>query len=374
MRRFALFPAITFLVATAAAAQLTLPPSGDNQKASVTQWIGPVSVRIDYSSPDVHAPNGDDRRGKIWGTLVPYGMIDEDFGTCTTCPWRAGANENTVFTVSHDVLVNGQKLPAGSYGLHMIADPNEWTVIFSKNYTSWGSYTYDPNEDALRVKAKPAKAEYNEWLTYEFIDRQGDKATVALKWEELAVPFTVEVPNVSDLYISQIKNEMRSAPGFKNVNYVDAARYALQTKHLDEALTWAQQAVTVPFFGRENFETLSLLADVQEAKGLTTEARVTRDKAVAHPTATAPLLHQYARQNFMRGNKTAAVAIWKANAKRFGTAWPVNVGLARAYSADGDYKNALKHAKLALAQAPDDVNRKSLTDAIKKLEEGKDMN
>lgn len=63
----------TLLVATTAAAQLTLPPPGDNQKSSVTQHIG----SIDYNSPDVHAPNGDDRRGKIWGQLVPYGMTDE---------------------------------------------------------------------------------------------------------------------------------------------------------------------------------------------------------------------------------------------------------------------------------------------------------
>src|SRR5690349_6823066 len=103
-----------------AAQDITLPPSGDNQRATVTQHIGPVVVSIDYSSPDVHAPNGDDRRGKIWGTDVAhYGFIDEAFGTCTECPWRAGANENTVFTTSHDVKIEGQTLPAGSYGLSL---------------------------------------------------------------------------------------------------------------------------------------------------------------------------------------------------------------------------------------------------------------
>ena len=107
------------LASNAAAQAISTPPSGDNQKSSVTQHIGLVEVTIDYSSPDVHAPNGEDRRGKIWGTLVPMGAPDDPFGTCTECPWRAGANENTVFTVSHDVKVEGQPLPAGSYGLFM---------------------------------------------------------------------------------------------------------------------------------------------------------------------------------------------------------------------------------------------------------------
>jgi len=128
--------ATTLLAAGVASAQtsITLPPSGDNQKASVTQYLGPVKVTIDYSSPKVHSPiNGEDRRGKIWGTLVPYGMTNLGFGTCKECPWRVGANENTVFTVSNDVKIEGQTLPAGSYGLHMIPGQDEWTIIFSKN-------------------------------------------------------------------------------------------------------------------------------------------------------------------------------------------------------------------------------------------------
>ena len=113
--------AILFPVIVAAQA-ITVPPSGDNQRSSVTQQIGPVSVTIDYSSPDVHAPNGEDRRGKIWGTDVAhFGFRDEAFGTCTQCPWRAGANENTVFTVSHDVKIEGQTLPAHK---HLFVEPN----------------------------------------------------------------------------------------------------------------------------------------------------------------------------------------------------------------------------------------------------------
>src|SRR5206468_5812450 len=108
---------------------LTLPPSGDNPRASVTQAIGPVRVTIDYSSP--HVVRGkNDRKGKIWGELVPWGMSDLGFNGCASCPWRAGANENTTFAVTHAVKVQGQELAAGTYGLLMIPGQDEWTVIF----------------------------------------------------------------------------------------------------------------------------------------------------------------------------------------------------------------------------------------------------
>ena len=374
MKTLATLCAGLLVVAANATAQLTLPPSGDNQKASVTQHIGPVKITVDYSSPDVHAPHGDDRRGKIWGQLVPYGTIDEDFGTCKQCPWRAGSNENTVFTTSHDVLVEGQRLPAGSYGLFMIPDPNEWTVIFSKNSSSWGHYTYDPAEDALRVKVKPSKAEYNEWLTYEFVDRRADRTTVALKWEDLQVPVTISVPNISDLYIARLRNELRGYTGFRWDNWTAAAEYALAQKRYDDALEFATNAKNSAFQGQENFRLMTALADAQEGKGMAAEAKASRDKALNHATANAVGIHQYARTLLQRGNKAEAIRVWELNAKRFPKEWPVNVGLMRAHSAHGRYKEALAAARAALAQAPDDMNRKSIEAAIKKLEAGQDVN
>jgi hypothetical protein len=364
------------LAANAVAQGISTPPSGDNQKSSVSQNIGLVQVKIDYNSPDVHAPNGDDRRGKIWGTLVPYGLTNLGFGTCKECPWRAGANENTVFTVSGDVMVEGQPLPAGSYGLFMIAaaEPEEWTVIFSKNNASWGSFFYDEKEDALRVKVKPSKAEYHEWLTYEFTDRHPDKATAALKWEDLQVPFTITVDDQTDRYLARIREELRNSPGFNWQNWVAAAQYALQEKRPNDALEFAEAAVSRMFVAEENFQTLSTLGMAQEAAGKTTEAAASREKAINHPTASAADIHQYGRQLLAQGKKADALRVWELNAKRYPNAWPVNVGLARGYSAVGRYKEALKYAKLALAQAPDGLNKQTLTDGIKKLEAGKDMN
>lgn len=363
---------LTGALSSAVLAQsVTLPPSGDNQKATVIQHIGPVEVRIDYSSPRVHL-QGQDRTGKIWGELVPYGLHDLQFNDCKQCPWRAGANENTKFSVSHDVQIEGKALPKGTYGLHMLAGKDEFTVIFSKNAASWGSYWYNPAEDALRVTVKPEKAEFREWLTYDFIDREPAKARVALVWENLRVPFTVAVPDIEAVYLAQLRDELRGNAGFDWQQLNNAAQWALGTgKNLEEATGWAQRAVSAPFVGNENFQTLSTLASLQRATGKTADADKTLEKAIAHPTANPIQIHGMGRQLLQAGKKAEALKIFQANAKRFPNQWPVNVGLARGYAANGDLKKALEHAKLALAQAPDELNKKSLEGLIKQYESGK---
>lgn len=375
-KRF-LAAAAVALCAAGAFAQggITLPPSGGNQRQTIIQQIGPVKVSVEYSSPHVHSPTGEDRKGKIWGTLVPYGLTNLGFGTCKECPWRGGANENTVFTTSADINVQGQKLPAGSYALFFITDPNEWTAIFSKNHTSWGSFFYDPAEDALRVKVKPEKGEYREVLTYDFTERKDDKATLAMKWEELAAPLEITVPNATDLYIAELSKELRSSPGFTFVNWLGAAQYAIAQKRPTEALAWAKAATDgSQGIGRENFNTLMTLATAQDLAGQTADAAATRKKALSHPSATAVDLHMFGRQLLNQKKKDEAIQVWELNAQRFGTVWPTNVSMARANSAKGNYPEALKYAKAALAQAPDAGNKASLEGAIKKLEAGQDMN
>jgi hypothetical protein len=362
------------LAATASAQTVSLPPSGNNQRATVTQHIGLVTVSIDYSSPRVVSPTGEDRRGKIWGTLVPWGIHDLGFND-RRGPWLAGANENTVFAVSHPVKIQGQLLPAGRYGLHMIAGEREWTVIFSKNSTSWGSFSYDDREDVLRVRAVPEKAPFREWLTYEFVERKPDRATVALEWEELRVPFAIEVEDPAGLYIESLRNQLRNAPGFDARNLDAAAQYCLQqNRNLDEALRWAEAAVSLPGIGQTTFTTLSTKAQVLEKLSRTKEASETMATALDLPGAQPLEIHQYGRQLLAQGRKSEALAVFQKNQKRFGDAWPVHVGLARAHSAMGDYKTALVHAQIALKQAPDSLNRTNLEKAVATLKQGKDMN
>ena len=353
---------------------LTMPPDGGNQRSEVVQQIGLVRVAVEYSSPDVHGPNGEDRRGKIWGTLVPYGIHDLGFNNAKG-PWRAGANENTVLTVSHPVKIQGQPLAAGRYGLHMLAGEKDWTLILSKNSTSWGSFSYDQAEDALRVTVTPEKAPYREWLAYDFVDRQQDRATLAMHWEELRVPFTIAVEDGPGLYIENMRRELRNFAGFRWQSWQAAAQYCLQqNRNLPEALAWADKAISMPGIGQANFTTLTTKAQILERMQRTTEAEAVMAQALDLPGAQPIELHQYGRRLLAAGKSKEALAVFQKNAKRFGDAWPVHVGLARGHSAVGDYKTALKHAEIALTQAPDDINKKSLADAIVKLKQGQDMN
>ncbi len=156
--------------------------------ASVSQTIGvDTKIEINYSRPGV-------KGRKIWGDLVPYGMAPGNkYSDNKPFPWRAGANENTTFETNKDILVDGHKLPAGKYGIHMIPGEKEWVVIFSKNNSLWGSYKYNEAEDALRIKVTPKEAPFKEWLAYGFDDLAGTSATAYLHWEKLMIPFKVEI-------------------------------------------------------------------------------------------------------------------------------------------------------------------------------------
>ncbi len=358
---------------------VSLPASGGNEKASVTQNMGLASVTINYSSPDVHAPNGTDRRGQIWGQLVPFGLNNLGFGTSTAAPWRAGANENTTFTFSHDVNIQGKKLKAGTYGFHIIVqdEGKPWTLIFSHNSTAWGSFFYDEKEDALRVDATPEKGAYTEWLTYGFENRQPTSCTAYLQWEEKKLPFTIEVPNMTDLYVAIMRKELQSTAGFSPQGWATAATYCANNNvNLEEALVWADNAISMPFVGQKTFNNLTTKAAVLRALKRDDEANKVMDEAIRMPGATVFQIHGYGRQLLTQGKKDEAMKVFQYNAETFPNTWPVNVGLARGYSALGEYKKALKHAKLAQANVPagDQLNTGSVASMIEKLGKGEDIN
>ncbi|MEZ5041936.1 MAG: DUF2911 domain-containing protein [Saprospiraceae bacterium] len=358
-------------------AQITTPPGGGNQKSVVTQYIGALAhVSVVYNSPDVTAPNGQDRKGKIWGQLVPYGMSPNNFGSAKEIPWRAGANENTVIKFSHDVLVQGKALKAGKYSFHIIPkESGAWTLIFNKTTNAWGSYFYDAAEDALRVETTPETSDYTEWLTYEFIDRQPESTVLALKWENLKIPFKIELANAKELYVNNMREELKSSTGFQYQAWVTAVNYCVANDvNLEEALVWAENAISAPFVGQEDFTTLSTKSAVLSKLNRMDEAIATMDKAVKHPTANSLQIHNFGRQLISLGQKKKALEIFKYNAERFGEAWPTHVGLARGYAAVGEFDKALEHAKLAHAQAPDQLNKDSLAQMMEKLKQKEDVN
>ena len=185
---FSLIIMLSFLI------NYPLPTTAQNEKpraslkASVTQRLGVDSdITFDFSRPGV--------KGRvIWGELVPYGMAPGNrYSDEKPFPWRAGANENTTIGFNKDILIEGQKIPAGKYGIHMIPSETDWIIIFSKKYAEWGSYKYDQAEDALRVTVTPVKAPHQEWLIFGFENLTENSATAFLHWEKLKVPFEIKL-------------------------------------------------------------------------------------------------------------------------------------------------------------------------------------
>lgn len=281
-----ILPLIIFSAAISAFAQATgIRAPRPSQKASVMQTIGVTDVTITYSRPGV-------KGRKIWGdppaelaagtatlddqnkrpkdmVIVPYGHV-----------WRTGANEATQFEVSDEVLINGQKLPAGTYSLHTIPGKDEWTIVFNGTANQWGSFNYDEKKDTLRVKAKPELlTENQEWLMYSFDPVTDNSAQVNIRWEKLRVPFTVEVKDVKALTLTKIRAAVAAAKPDDWRTPLQAANYVfLSEDKMDptEAIGWLEQSIKV----KETFGNLYSKARLQAAQGKTQEAIATGEKAL----------------------------------------------------------------------------------------------
>ncbi|MBO6621737.1 MAG: DUF2911 domain-containing protein [Balneola sp.] len=216
-------------ISTAVLAQLpvslTLPQASPKETRSIT--IGFTTISFEYNSVGIK-----DR--EIWGGLVPYGEV-----------WRTGANKNTLFTVTDDVLINGQKLKAGSYGMHTIPGEEEWVIIFSNFSEAWGSYFYDENEDALRITVTPEEMDSKyEWMKFSFSDYTNTSVDISLKWAHLKVPFKVEIP--METTFVHIENQFRTLPAFSWQGWVQGATYLQNNDYKpDVALQWAARALEI---------------------------------------------------------------------------------------------------------------------------------
>ncbi len=368
-RKICLLFAVSFFLINASAQNLTTPPDGGNKKASVSERIGITDVTIHYDRPAVKG-----REGKIWNGLVHTGFTDLGFGTSKQAPWRAGANENTTITFSTDVKIEGQPLKAGTYAFFIaMGTAGDATLIFSNNTSSWGSFFYDPKEDALRVTVKTSPLnESVERLKYEFIDQTDNSAAIALMWEKLKIPFKVEVDYVKT-QMEVFRNELRGDKGFKWENFVQASQFAVQNNtNLEEALKWSDYAINSSFPGQKNFRTLSNKAAVLNKMGKTAEADALMKEAL--PMGSMQDLHQYGRLLLTQKKPKEALEIFKMNAQKNPNNFTTYMGLVRGYSANGDFANALKNANLALPLAPNKPNKDFVEGMINKLKEGKDVN
>ena len=339
--------AVQAQTATGETLMLNLPRA--SQHALVSQRIGITDITINY-----HRPLSNGRQ--IWGKVVPYGQV-----------WRAGANENTTITFTDAVTIEGQALDKGTYGLHMIPGENQWTVIFSKNSSSWGSFSYKQDEDALRVTVKPQTAEAYDALAYDFNDVKADSAVVTMSWDKVAVPFKVQV-NVNDIVTASIHQQIHGINQYYWEGWDDAAGYFLANKiNLEEALKDEDQSIQA----EERYDNLLNKSKILEAMGRQQDAEMFRTKAL--DKASAQQLYFYARQLQAAKKQDEALAVFRSTAKKFPDYWTSHMGLARVYSAQGDFDNAVKEVKLSLASAPDS-NKSNLENYVKRLQNKEDIN
>jgi tetratricopeptide (TPR) repeat protein len=331
----------------AQATELKLPTL--SQRSIITQRIGLTDITINYCRPMVNGR-------ALWGQEVPYAQV-----------WRAGANENTVISFADDVSVEGHALPAGTYGLHMIPDADHWTIIFSKNSTSWGSFSYDEKEDALRVTTKAQPAEFEEALAYTFEDVKPDSTAVTLRWAKLAVPFHVSV-DVNDIVLRSIQNQLRSVGGFTWAGFDEAALWLLDTNtNLDQAMKWEERSIQA----EERFDNLMTKSEILEAQGKKQEAEAAKAKAL--DMASGVQIHVYGRGLQRQKKQEEGFAVFHINIQKRPNEWYTHGELGRIASAKGDFPTAIKELNLALAGAPD-ATKSQIQGLLARLAKNQDIN
>jgi tetratricopeptide (TPR) repeat protein len=225
-----------------------------SQKSSITQRIGTTDITIDYHSPLA-------KGRQIFGGIVPYDFVVDG----VEYPWRAGSNKNTIVEFSHDVRFNGQLLKKGKYGLHILVSKNLWVFIFSKNADNWGSFFYKKAEDALRVNATPEKAEFQEWLSYDFVDRQPESAAIELHWTDVRCKITFQVDVTANIIADLEAKEEKTAEDF----YTLATKtYKQDPDEIIQAISYINESINIEeTFKNKMFKAKLLMANGQKKEG-----------------------------------------------------------------------------------------------------------
>ncbi len=270
---------------------LVLPKA--SQRASVSQTVGLTTVSITYDRPAV-------KGREVWGKLVPYDSV-----------WRAGANENTVIAFTSAVRIGGKELPAGRYGLHMIPAAEDWTVILSRQADAWGSFSYDPKEDVVRLTAVPVEAPFQELLGYTLDDPGTGSLTATLHWEKLALPFPIEV-DYKRVVVDSLRQQLRGLGRFFWQPWMQAAAWcAGNDVNLEEASEWAQNSIAI----NENFNNLRLKATLLEKLGDAPNAASLRKRSLE--IATEPDMNAYGYQLLGEGKVDSAIVVFQKNVKDY---------------------------------------------------------
>jgi tetratricopeptide (TPR) repeat protein len=354
VRRIVAIAALAFSAAQigskATAAQsaiLNLPRASQHARSS--QRIGITDITIDYHRPLVSGR-------KIFGGLQAYGKV-----------WRAGANENTTFEVSDPVTIDGHPLTKGTYGLHMIPGENSWIIIFSKNSTSWGSFTYDQAEDALRVNVVPRTIQNQEALSYDFDDPKPDSVMLTMRWETVAVPFKIEV-DTPRLVEESLRKQLRGRAQFEWQPWTEAGNYLLNSKLSPEtALEYAERSIE----NEDRFENEITKATALKVLGREDEAHAAHDKAIG--LGTQSQVHDFGRTLQTQGRYDEALEFFRDNIKKNPGSWIGHNEAARVAVSQRDFTTAIQEMKLAAEVAPESLKAQHL-DLVRRLENNENIN
>ena len=322
-----LFLFFLFAINLSAQQNLTLPDA--SQHAFVMQQVGMTEIKIDYHRPGV-------KGREIWGKLVPYDQV-----------WRAGANENTTIFFSKDVIIDGKKVPAGTYGLHMIPTATDWTIILSRDYRAWGSFFYVEANDLMRFIVTPKSADFQEWLIYTFDEVTPNSTTVSLKWDKLAVPFKIEI-DLHKQMLNEMAVQLTGIPGFFWQGWNQAANYCyVNTIDLEQGLEWADRSVGINKNVTNTYTKALILADLNkqsEADELKKEAFVNAPEADVNTLGYTLLTG---------GKIDDAIEVFQKNTELYPDSWNVWDSLAEGYMNKGDKQLATQYYTKALGMAPE---------------------
>jgi hypothetical protein len=301
----------------------------ESQHATVSQAVGLSDISISYHRPAV-------KGRKIWGALVPFDSV-----------WRAGANENTVLAVTSPFTIGGTRLPAGRYGLHTIPTATTWTIILSREASNWGSFSYDPADDAVRFRATPQAAPQTEWLRYTLDDPTDSTVIVTLHWEKLSVAFPVTV-STNEIVMDSLEHQLAGLQQFWPTGWLEAARWALaHNTGLDRASAWTDRAIRIA----PSFAALRLKATLLEREGDRASAEALRTQAMS--VATEADINALGYQLLGQGKTDEAIALFRKNVKDYPRSWNVYDSLGEALALKGAKKEALANYQKALEMSPE---------------------
>ena len=308
---------------------ITLPDK--SQESLITQRIGYTDISIHYHSPGTHGRT-------VWGGLVPYCEL-----------LRSGAHENTYFSITNDVEIEGEKLAAGSYGLHLLPEENQWTFIFSKNHTSWGSYFYEESEDALRITVPvEAAPEFREWMNFDFHKRERGTASIVLTWADKRAGFDLSL-EIDSIALDHIRKQLRSDAYWEWFSWCQAADYCSQYRiNTEEALQWIDKSIAM----QENFSNWDVKAKLLRQLGQEEAALQAVNKAME--VGTDIYLERYGRRFLQDKDFKQAEVIFGKALEKNPKYWRAHFNRGNALMGMYQKEEALKAFEAALEYAPEE--------------------